>query len=109
MVIGRKAILDNAVRRGVPEQTPHVDGFGKGTREEEQLVPEIQGGPDVPTIFPRVTTQSEIRDLQERLMMRENELLGAEESCRVCGETFEYGSFEVCVLSLNRRIQVHML
>ena len=97
MVIGRKPITEKHVHRETSGQMPHLEGFAKGRREEPQLGSEIRGGPDVPTILPRVVTQSEILELKQQLRLREMELLKSEEFCRVCDETFEYGSSEVCV------------
>ncbi len=72
-------------------------------RYRQSLPREIRGGPDFPSVFPRVLALSEIEDLQRRLRLRENELLRREEYCRVCDMTFRHGSYEVCILFPNLR------
>ena len=104
VVIEQEAIPEKHVYCEMPQRTPHTEGFVEGTRKEAQLDSEVHDGPNSPLVFPRVLTQSQVRDLQIRLISRENELLRCEEFCRVCGETFKYGSSEVCILSLSHRI-----
>lgn len=56
---------------------------------------EITGGPDMPTVYARVPTLSEIQVLQERLRHLENQILLREDSCRVCDKVFRRGSSNV--------------
>lgn len=56
---------------------------------------EITGGPNMPTIYARVPTLSEIRILQRRLWRLENWVLQREDYCRVCDQTFAYGAPDV--------------
>ena len=49
------------------------------------LEPEMRGGPDFPTLYPRVLTIAETEGLQQRLRLRENFTLEREEAVsRVC-------------------------
>lgn len=77
----------------------HVYKNSSGTlrlpRYRPSLELEIRGGHGTPASYPRVLTLSEIGDLQQRLRLRENELLRREEYCRVCDKSFEHGSSEV--------------
>ena len=57
---------------------------------------EITSGPDMPTIYARVPTLSEIRILQRRVWRLENWVLQREDYCRVCDQTFVYGASDVC-------------
>lgn len=56
---------------------------------------EITGGPDMPTVYARVPTLSEIRMLQRRVWRLENWVLQREDYCRVCDKTFTYGASDV--------------
>lgn len=56
---------------------------------------EITGGPDMPTVYARVPTLSEIRILQRRVWRLENWVLQREDYCRVCDQTFAYGAPDV--------------
>ncbi|KAI9815952.1 MAG: hypothetical protein M1827_001944 [Pycnora praestabilis] len=67
---------------GIPKYSP---SSGRG----------IDGGPDFPATWARVLTASQIQDLKLALSQAENELMKKEEYCRVCRETFAYGSSEI--------------
>lgn len=57
---------------------------------------EITGGPDMPTTYARIPTLSEIQNLQKRVWHLENRILQREDYCRICDQTFAYGTPDVC-------------
>lgn len=63
----------------------------------------ISGGPDTPGIYPRILTVSEGNALKLRIKRLEDEILQREESCRVCGITFEDSVSEVysCIFDVE--------
>lgn len=65
-------------------------------RYESTLDWEINGGPDMPTVYARVPTLSEIQMLQRRVWHLENQILQREDYCRVCDEAFVHGTSDVC-------------
>ena len=56
----------------------------------------ITGGPDMPTVYARVPTLSEMQTLRKRAWHLENQILQREVCCRVCDQTFVYGGSDVC-------------
>lgn len=72
------------------------DGEMQLPRYESTLDWEVTGGPDMPTVYARVPTLSEIQSLQRRAWHLENQILQREDSCRVCDKGFVYGSSDVC-------------
>lgn len=64
-------------------------------RYGSSLEQEITGGPDMPTVYARVLTLSEIRDLEKRTRHLEKQVLQREEICHVCDLAFVHGSSDV--------------
>lgn len=71
------------------------DGEMQLPRYESTLDWEVTGGPDMPTVYARVPTLSEIQLLQRRAWHLENQILQREHLCRVCDKAFAYGSSDV--------------
>ncbi|KAI9834402.1 MAG: hypothetical protein M1819_003013 [Sarea resinae] len=61
----------------------------------ENIGEEVGGGPDMPSIFPRVTTIAELDKLQNRAKLLENEILRRESFCRLCYKVFPYDKDDV--------------
>ena len=71
-------------------------------RHESNLDWEITGGSDMPTVYARVPTLSEVQALQRRTWHLENEILLREKSCRICNKAFGRESSKVRIISLQQ-------
>jgi hypothetical protein len=94
-----KKLSDNEVRQRSRLEPESVYNNHSGEillpRYGSSLDQEITGGPDMPTVFARVPTLSEIRALENRTRHLEKQILQREEICHVCDLAFVHGTSDV--------------